>query len=77
MSGKTESDALVNAQETIIKALKEYKPTASAVKGAEDAAKFIDEWIEQENEKNHVFSTELEINDYPMIARSKVTIKVF
>jgi hypothetical protein len=55
----------------------EYKPSVSVPKAVEMAAKIIEEWVERENEKNNIFSCELEINDYPTTARSKVMYKEF
>ena len=55
----------------------EYKPSVSAEKGVELAAKIIEEWVERENERNNIFTCELEINDYPSTARSKVMYKEF
>lgn len=77
LEGKSEEESFKLAQAAIMIALKEYKPVKSFQQGAEDAAKFIDSWVEGENQKNHMFSTELEINDYPMIARNKVTMNVY
>ncbi len=69
---------MIIAQEAIERALKEYKPSnLSLNKAVETAAKVIEEWVEKENEKNNVFSCELEINDYPSTARSKVMYKEF
>ena len=61
----------------IEKAMLEYKPSVSVNKAVETAAKIIEEWVEKENEKNNVFSCELDINDYPSTARSKVMYKDF
>ena len=38
------------AQESIERALFEYKPSVSTEKGVEQAAKIIEEWVERENE---------------------------
>lgn len=65
------------AQESIERALAEYKPSVSTEKGVEQAAKIIEEWVERENEKNNVYTCELDINDYPNVTRGKVLKKEF
>ncbi len=65
------------AQEAIETALAEYKPSVSTEKGVEQAAKIIEEWVERENEKNNIFTCELDINDYPNVTRGKVLKKDF
>jgi ATP-dependent RNA helicase DDX46/PRP5 len=65
------------AQESIERALFEYKPSVSTEKGVEQAAKIIEEWVERENEKNNIFTCELDINDYPNVTRGKVLRKDF
>lgn len=65
------------AQEAIEKALAEYKPSVSTEKGVEQAAKIIEEWVERENEKNNIFTCELDVNDYPNVTRGKVLKKDF
>jgi len=72
MAKKTEEEAMIIAQEAIEKVLQEYRPSVSTEKGVEQAAKIIEEWVERENEKNNIFTAELEINDYPTAARSRV-----
>ncbi len=76
MSGKSEKEALKIAQEAIEKVLLEYRPSVSTEKGTEKAAKIIEEWVDKENEKNNIFTSELDINDYPSNTRSKVCTKV-
>lgn len=75
IAGKSEEDALQIAQEAIERVLADYKPSVSAEKGAEQAAKIIEEWVERENYKNNIFTCELDINEYPANARSKVIRK--
>lgn len=65
------------AQQAIETALAEYKPSVSTEKGVEQAAKIIEEWVERENEKNNIFTCELDINDYPNVTRGKVLKKDF
>ncbi len=77
LAGKTEEEALQIAQEAIERVLAEYKPTVSMEKGIEQAAKVIEEWVERENIKNNIFTCELDINEYPTFARSKVTKRDF
>lgn len=77
IAGKTEEEALQIAQDAIEKVLANYIPSVSAEKGAEQAAKVIEEWVERENIKNNIFTCELEINEYPSTARSKVMKKEF
>jgi len=75
ISGKSEEEALQIAQEAIETVLSEYRPSVSAEKGSEQAAKVIEEWVERENIKNNIFTCELEINEYPAPARGKVMKK--
>lgn len=75
IAGKTEEEILPIVQEAITKALEHYKPSVSMQKGLENAAKIIEEWEEKENIKNHIFTCEFEINDYPINARIKGTKK--
>jgi arylamine N-acetyltransferase len=77
ISGKTEEEALQIAQEAIERVLNEYRPSVSAEKGSEQAAKIIEEWVERENIKNNIFTCEIEINEYPTAARSKVMKKEY
>lgn len=77
IAGKSEEEALQIAQDAIEKVLANYIPSVSAEKGAEQAAKVIEEWVERENIKNNIFTCELEINEYPSTARSKVMKKEF
>ncbi len=66
-----------HAQQAIETALAEYKPSVSVEKGVEQAGKIIEEWVERENEKNNIFTCELDINDYPNVTRGKVLKKDF
>lgn len=75
ISGKKEDEILPLVQEAIQKALENYKPSVSVQKGLENAAKIIEEWEEKENIRNHIYSCEFEINDYPINARIKGTKK--
>ena len=77
LAGKTEEESLQIAQQAIERVLAEYKPSVSMEKGIEQAAKVIEEWVERENIKNNIFTSELDINDYPTFARSKVTKRDF
>jgi hypothetical protein len=77
LAGLSEDQIIRVVQEAIEMALKNYKPSVSAEKGIEAAAKIIEEWVEKENAKNNIFSCELEINDYPTVARSKVMYKQY
>jgi hypothetical protein len=38
--------------------------------------KIRDEWVATEDERNNHFTVDLEINDYPALARSKVSQRV-
>jgi hypothetical protein len=42
-----------------------------------DAMNIRDKFIEKENEKNNIFTYELEINDYPLNVRQKAQTKDF
>lgn len=77
IAGKSQEDALQIAQQAIEQAIKDYKPRVSTAKGVEIAAKIIEEWVERENEKNNIFTCELDVNDYPQNARSKVCRKEY
>jgi ATP-dependent RNA helicase DDX46/PRP5 len=77
IAGKSDEEALEIAQQAIDKALSEYKPSVSIAKGTEIAAKIIETWEEKENEKNHIFTCEFEINDYPTNARGKAIKRDF
>lgn len=77
ISGKSEEEILPIVQEAITKALSEYKPSVSMQKGVEQAAKIIEDWEEKENEKNHIYTCEFDINDYPLSARIRGTKKEF
>lgn len=77
ISGKTEEETLVLAHEAIAKALENYKPSVTVQKGVENAIKIIDEWEEKENVKNHIYTYEFDINDYPYNARCKGCKKEF
>ena len=76
MAGKPEAEALIIAQEAIEKVLTEYRPSVSTEKGVENASKIIEDWVDRENEKNNIFTAELDINDYPTSTRSRVCTKV-
>ena len=65
------------AQEAIEKVIQEYRPSVSTEKGVEQASKIIEDWVDKENEKNNIFTAELEINDYPTAARSRVCGREF
>ena len=69
--GKNVEEVLSIAQDSIERVLNEYKPSVSSVKGVEKASKIIEEWVERENERNNIFTTELEINNYPENIRRK------
>lgn len=71
ISGKSEEEVLELAQKAITQALAEYKPNVRTEKALENAAKIIEGWEERENVKNHVYTCEFEINDYPSNARGK------
>ena len=75
ISGKTDEETLPIVQEAISKALANYKPIVSLQKGVQNAAKIIEDWEEKENIKNHIYTCEFEINDYPVSVRLKGTKK--
>ena len=48
----------------MISTLKEFKPAnVTAERGLDNAMKIIDEFIEKENEREGIFTYEIEIND--------------
>ncbi len=77
VAGKTEEEIIPIVQDAISKALSSYKPNVSLIKGTENASKIIEEWEAKDNQKNHIFSCEFEINDYPQLTRQKFTKQEF
>ena len=69
IAGKNEDEILPIVQDAIAKALDNYKPSVSMSKGLENASRIIENWEEKENIKNHIYTCELDINDYPLNAR--------
>ena len=69
IAGKNEDEILPIVQDAIAKALDDYKPSVSMAKGVENASRIIENWEEKENIKNHIYTCELDINDYPLNAR--------
>ena len=69
IAGKHEDEILPIVQDAIAKALDDYKPSVSMAKGVENASRIIENWEEKENIKNHIYTCELDINDYPLNAR--------
>ena len=69
IAGKSEDEILPIVQDAIAKALDNYKPSVSVSKGLENASRIIENWEEKENIKNHIYTCELDINDYPLNAR--------
>lgn len=46
--------------------LRSYRPqTVTLEKGLETVLGIRDQWLDKENEKNNIFTAEIEINDYP------------
>ena len=75
LTGKSSNEIIPIVQNAMQKALENYKAGVSTKKGVEDASKIIEEWEKEENLKNHIFSIEFEINDYPISTRIKLTRK--
>ena len=62
----------------MIKTLKEFKPSnVTAERGFDNAMKIRDLFIEEENEKEGIFTCEIEINDLQPMIRCKVQTKDF
>lgn len=62
----------------MIKALKEFKPaTVTIERGMDEALKIRDLFVEEENEREGIFTYEIEINDLPPALRCKVLSKDF
>ena len=62
----------------MIRALKEFKPaTVTIERGMDEALKIRDIFIEEENEKDGIFTHESEINDLQPSVRCKVLSKDF
>ena len=54
------------AKEAMLCVLGQYTPaTVTMEKGLETALQIRDQYIDKENEKNNIFTSEFEINDYP------------
>jgi len=52
------------AKQEMIKALKEFKPaTVTIERGMDEALKIRDLFVEEENEREGIFTYEIEIND--------------
>ena len=77
IAGKNEEETLALVHEAITNALDNYKPSVTVSKGVETAIKIIDEWEGKENAKNHVYTYEFDINDYPLNARKNGCKKEF
>ena len=75
LTGKSSNEIIPIVQNAMQKALENYKAGVSTKKGVEDASKIIEEWEKEENIKNHIFSIEFEINDYPINTRIKLARK--
>jgi hypothetical protein len=70
--GLSQDEAMRVAQEAILYVLREYKPaTVTLEKGLESVLQIRDRFVDQENEKNNIFTMEFEINEFPQIARTK------
>ena len=62
----------------MIRALKEFKPaTVTIERGMDEALKIRDIFIEEENERDGIFTHEIEINDLQPSVRCKVLSKDF
>ena len=62
----------------MIKALKEFKPaTVTIERGMDTALKIRDLFIEEQNERDGIYTFEIEINDLPPQIRCKVLSKDF
>ena len=62
----------------MIKALKEFKPaTVTIERGMDEALKIRDLFVEEENEREGIFTCEIEINDLAPQLRCKVLSKDF
>ena len=76
--GHSHEESRLVAQEAILYVLREYKPaTVTLEKGLESVLQIRDRYVDQENEKNNIFTMEFEINDYPQIARTKASGREF
>lgn len=66
------------AKEEMIRVLKDYKPAHVTVERALDnAAKIRDEFIQLENQREGIYTYEIEINDLQPIIRGKVQSRDF
>ena len=66
------------AKQEMIKALKEFKPaTVTIERGMDTALKIRDLFIEEQNEREGIYTFEIEINDLPPMIRCKVLSKEF
>jgi len=63
-------------QEAMINVLKTFRPkTVTLERGIENVKRIIETFVEKENEKNNIFTQEIEINNYPLAVRSRATNK--
>jgi len=66
------------AKQEIVKALKEFKPaTVTVERGVDNALKIRDMFVENENEREGIFTYDIEINDLQPIIRCKVQSRDF
>jgi ATP-dependent RNA helicase DDX46/PRP5 len=76
ISGKKEEEILKMVSIAINNTLNSYKNNSYS-KGVENVNKIIEEYEMNENIKNHIFSIEFNINDYPFNTRLKYTNNTF
>ena len=76
ISGKKEEEILKMVSIAINNTLNSYKNNSYS-KGVENVNKIIEEYETKENIRNHIFSIEFNINDYPFNTRLKYTNNTF
>ena len=66
------------AKKEMLNALKEFVPTnVTAERGMDTALKIRDQFVDEENQREGIFTDEIEINDYQPSIRIKVQSKDF
>jgi hypothetical protein len=64
--GLSNEEATKVAKEAMMFVLASYRPSnVTLEKGIESVLQIRDQFVDKENEKNNIFTAEIEINDYP------------
>lgn len=78
LSGYSAKEVAEFAKAEMLKALREFKPAnVTAERGLDQASKIRDMFIDQENQREGIFTQEIEINDLQPLIRGKVQSRDF